>query len=568
MRPPPSNLFSFRAVFVNIFLVILLVSPAVGAGKQAAIASAHPIATEAGFEILAAGGNAFDAAIAVTAALAVVEPMGSGLGGGGFWLLHRASDGYETMIDGRERAPLAAQHDMYLDTSGKPIPKASLNGALAAGIPGVPAAIVHLAKGYGRLPLTKSLAPAIRAARDGFPVYERYRRLAGFRIDVLRGSESQKTFLVNNEVPDVGYLLKQPRLAKTLKRIARHGSDGFYKGPIARRMVRAVRKAGGIWTQADLDQYQVIERIPVRIRYRDASIVTAALPSSGGVVLAETLNILEKLPLASVSRLQRKRYIVEAMRRGYHDRARYLGDADFIQVDTDLLTSKRYADKRRKSIGARSSPSSSLALPETNVRPNIRPKGNDTSHFSIIDAQGNRVAATLSINYPFGSGFMPNGTGVVLNNEMDDFAIKPGVANVYGLVGADANRIEPGKRPLSSMSPSFVQKGDQVLIVGTPGGSRIISMVLLSMLEFIEGRGDPAAWVSLPRYHHQYLPDTIEFESGAFSEVEQGELELLGYRVKEKKRRYGNMQAVLLNLKTGELKAASDPRGEGLADIR
>lgn len=533
-------------------------------GNKAAIASAHPIATEAGFKILAAGGNAFDAAIAVTATLAVVEPMGSGLGGGGFWLIHRASDGFETMIDGRERAPLAATHDMYLDQSGQVIAKASLDGALAAAIPGVPAALEHLANHYGRLPLSKSMAPAIQTAKEGFPVYGRYRMLARFRLATFIGSESERVFLVDGKVPREGVHLKQPQLARTLKRIARKGRAGFYSGLTARRLLKAVRSAGGIWTQADLDGYTIKERDPVRIKFRNSEIVTASLPSSGGIVLAEIFNILETMNLSSVSALERKRRIIEAMRRGYHDRARYLGDADFIKVDRKLLTSKRYAVRRAKSIRNTATPSKSFPRPGHN----IRPRGADTSHFSIIDAEGNRVAATLSINYPFGSGFMPKGTGVVLNNEMDDFVMKSGTPNVYGLVGARANSIEPGKRPLSSMSPTFITKEDQVLVLGTPGGSRIISMVLLAALEFIEGRGDPQDWVSMPRYHHQYLPDVIEHEAGAFNEFERLELQDKGYELKEKKRRYGNMHLILLNQKTGTMRAASDPRGEGLADVR
>ena len=514
--------------------------------------------------MLAKGGNAFDAAIAVSSAIAVTEPMGSGLGGGGFWLLHRARDGKDIMIDGRERAPLAASANMYLDRNGKPIPHASLDGPLAAGIPGVPAALVYLAEHYGRLPLKQSLAPAIRIAREGFTVYPRYRLLAKFRLKTFEGSDAARVFLDHGKVPEPGYILKQPDLAKTLQRIADHGRDGFYRGPVARKMIRAVRKAGGIWTQKDLDTYRVKERKPVTIRYHGSKIVSAALPSSGGIVLAETFNILEGLPLTRVSPLERKRLIIEAMRRGYNDRARFLGDLDYVSVDQQLLTSKAYAKKRRESIRSRATPSSDLPAPGSTAHP----RGTDTTHFSIIDDAGNRVSATLSINYPFGSGFMPRGTGVVLNNEMDDFVIKPGVGNVYGLVGANANQIAPGKRPLSSMSPSFVEKGNQVLVVGTPGGSRIISMVLLSSLEFLEGRGTPKDWVSLPRYHHQYMPDVVQYETGAFDAIDRDTLETKGYHFKDVGRRYGNMQVVLQNRANGKLQAASDPRGEGLAAVR
>jgi len=468
------------------------------------------------------------------------------------------------MIDGRERAPLAATANMYLDKKGNPIPGASLNGPLSAAIPGEPAALVYLAKHYGRLPLRESLAPAIEIARKGFPVYERYSKLAQFREKTFLGSDAERVFLVNGQVPKVGYIVRQPELAETLQRIAEHGRDGFYSGEVARKMVRAVRKAGGIWTQKDLDEYRVKEREPITIHYHNSKIISAALPSSGGIVLAETLNILEGQPLTRVTPLERKRLIIEAMRRGYNDRARFLGDSDYVKVNQALLTSKAYAAQRRKTIGKRATPSSSLPAPGSVANSHSI----DTTHFSIVDENGNRVSATLSINYPFGSGFMPAGTGVVLNNEMDDFVKKPGVGNVYGLVGAQANEIAPGKRPLSSMSPSFVEKGDQVLVIGTPGGSRIISMVLLGSLEFLEGRGTPKDWVSLPRYHHQYLPDVVQYEDGAFDAIDRDTLQDLGYHFKNAGRRYGNMQVVLQNLKTGKLQAASDPRAEGLAAVR
>lgn len=547
-----------------LLLLFCLSVGGVHAAERSAIASAHPLATEAGFETLAAGGNAFDAAIAVTAALAVVEPTGSGLGGGGFWLLHRAADGYEVMVDGRERAPLAARRDMFLDAQGKPVPGASLNGPLAAAIPGVPAALEHLAKRYGRLPLAQSLAPALRYAAQGFPVYEHYRYLAKFRIQALTDFGSAGVFLVKGQVPPVGYMLRQPELAETLRSIAQDGRAGFYQGPVARRMVDAVRKAGGIWTLKDLASYSVKERQPVHLRYHDVDITTVALPSSGGIVMSEALNILEGLPLQKVSALERKRYIIEAMRRAYHDRARYLGDADYVPVDTSKLTSKAYAAERRKSIGPRATPNQLLSSHPVPTRP----KGTDTSHFSIIDAEGNRVAATLSINYPFGSGFMPEGTGVVLNNEMDDFSIKPGVGNVYGLVGNEANAIAPGKRPLSSMTPSFFRRGKQVVVAGTPGGSRIISMVLLAALEYAERRGGPAEWVALPRYHHQYLPDVVEYEAEAFDDFERQDMGRLGYKMKPVASGYGNMQIVMKDSASGEMSAASDPRGEGLAAVR
>ncbi|MDX1812585.1 MAG: gamma-glutamyltransferase, partial [Gammaproteobacteria bacterium] len=443
--------------------------------------------------MIAKGGNAFDAAVAVTAALAVVEPYSSGLGGGGFWLIHRAEDGFQTMIDGRETTPLQGHRDMYLDEKGNVIPKLSMNGPLSAGIPGVPAAIVHLARKYGKLPLSTSLAPAIRYAREGFEVDTQFERMAKFRKKVLAESvDAKRIFLLNGDVPPVGHVIKQPDLAVTLEAIAQKGREGFYKGPIARQLIRGVQSAGGIWTQEDLDKYKVIEREPIRGEYKGMKITSAAPPSSGGIALVEMFNILSGLDIEHANAVTRKHLIVEAMRRAYRDRAQYLGDTDFVKVPVDMLTSPLYAAGLRAGIRAdKAMPSADL--PGINAP---RDESFHTTHFSVLDADGNRVSATVTINYPFGSGFVAPGTGVLLNDEMDDFSAKPGVPNAYGLVGAEANAIAPGKRPLSSMSPSFLETKDGLAIIGTPGGSRIITMVLLGALDFYEGNG-PTSWVSL-----------------------------------------------------------------------
>jgi gamma-glutamyltranspeptidase/glutathione hydrolase len=420
----------------------------------AAVASAHPLATEAGHEILAQGGNAFDAAVAVSAVLAVVEPYSSGLGGGGFWLLHRARDGLEVMVDARERAPLAARRDMYLDPAGEVLPRASIDGPLAAGIPGVVAAWVHLARGFGRLGLARSLAPAIRLARQGIAV------------DALRASPGAAAiFLSDAQVPARGARLRQGDLAATLARVAREGRKGFYGGETARALVDGVREAGGIWTLADLDQYQVIEREPVRGQYRGVHITSASLPSSGGVALVEMLNVLAAYALCDLGAVARTHLIVEAMRRAYRDRAQYLGDPDFVEPPVALLTHPYYAAGLRTGIRRdRATPSAALAgIGGSSAH------GPHTTHLSILDRAGNRVAATLSINYPFGSGFVPPGTGVLLNDEMDDFVAKPGVPNLYGLVGAQANAIAPGKRMLSSMTPTFLDDGSRLAVLSWGG---------------------------------------------------------------------------------------------------
>jgi gamma-glutamyltranspeptidase/glutathione hydrolase len=514
-------------------------------------------------EILAAGGNAFDAAVAVSAALAVVEPYSSGIGGGGFWLLHRVTDGHQVMVDGRERAPLAAHRDLYLDGDGEVVHDWSMNGPLSAAIPGEPAALDHIARQYGTLPLARSLAPAIRLAREGFAVDEHYRRMAGFRLEVMaRYPETAGILLDQGAVPEAGATIVQEDLARTLEALAEQGYDGFYRGAVARRLVEGVRAAGGIWTLEDLAQYRVVEREPVRFRYRDLEITTVPPPSSGGVALATMLQILEGYELASLDEATRVHLVIEAMRRAYRDRAEYLGDPDFVAMPLDRLTSSHYAAGLRAAIRA------DRATPSTDLPGGADAgSGHHTTHFSILDREGNRVAATLSVNYPFGSGFIVPGTGVLLNDEMDDFSAKPGVPNAYGLVGAEANAIAPGKRPLSSMSPTFVTSGERVAILGTPGGSRIITMVLLGILEFADGAG-PEAWVTRPRFHHQFLPDRVEYEPGALSETVLEALKARGHVLHPLDTPYGNMQALVWDRREGSVRAASDPRGLGAAEVR
>ncbi|MGR8981757.1 MAG: gamma-glutamyltransferase, partial [Gammaproteobacteria bacterium] len=520
--------------------------------RKAAIASAHPLATAAGFEILAKGGNVFDAAVAVSAALAVVEPSGSGLGGGGYWLLHRAEDGYETMIDGREKAPLSAHENMYLDKQGNIIPKRSVEGPLAAAIPGMPAALAHLSEKYGRLPLAESLSPAIRYARTGFAIGDKFLRLLKLKAGVIRKyPHAAAIFLKNGKMPEPYSILRQPALAKTLELLANNGKDGFYAGRTAKRLIEGVYQAGGFWTQQDLESYRIVERQPVKGRYRGINITSAAPSSAGGIVLIEALNILSGYDLDQTDSLTRKHLIVEAMRRAYHDRALYLGDPDFIAIPVRRLLSGDYAAGLRGSLRQdQASPSRMLSGQVEEM-----PEAAHTTHLSIIDDEGNRIAATMSINTPFGSGFVAEGTGVLLNNEMDDFSSKPGAMNSYGLIGGIANAIEPGKRMLSSMTPTFIEDGNRIAVLGTPGGSRITSMVLLAVLDFSAGHG-PDSWVDMPRFHHQYIPDVIEYEPGSITAIERDGLASLGHRLQETRERYGNMQAVQLDKLTQALSAA------------
>ncbi len=549
--------------FIVILFTLSLVACQQNSGPQHAVATAHPIATQAGIEILNQGGNAFDAAVAVSATLAVVEPYSSGMGGGGFWLLHRVVDNKTTMIDGREVAPNAASRDMYLDENGDVIPKLSIDGALSAGIPGQPAALIHINQRYGTLSLRKVLAPAIKAANEGFPVTEHYRRMAKFRLEALRASpDAAKIFLQNNEVPEIGYLIKQPDLAETLQKMTRQGANGFYKGDLAWALVEGVREAGGIWNITDLQRYRVVEREPLVGQFGEYKVTSVPPSSSGGVAIMAMLNMLEQHKWSSLNEVDQKHLLVEVMRRAYRDRAVYLGDTDYVRVPLDKLTSKEYAKELGNDIKLNSA-TASASLPGLDDQP----KGNHTTHFSILDKQGNRVAATLSINYPFGSCFVPPGTGILLNDEMDDFSSKPGEPNAYGLVGAEANAIAPGKRMLSSMSPTFVESNDRLAILGTPGGSRIITMVLHSILGVTQGDSAKDI-VAAPRFHHQYLPDEIQHESDAFSGSEIDNLTARGHTLRELNGGYGNMQVVIVDKADNEVSAASDPRGEGEAIVQ
>ena len=412
--------------------------PAAGPG-HAAIASAYPLASEAGKQILAKGGNAFDAAVAVASALAVVESCCSGLGGGGFFLLRRAKDGHEVMIDLREMAPGAATRDMYLDKDGNAVASLSRDSALAAGIPGEPAGLAYMAKKYGKLPLSVSMAPAIKLAREGFPLYERMRGAVSFKKNAfLKTADAARVFLENGEVPAIGYVIKQPELAASLELIAAKGADGYYKGAFAKKLVAGVQQLGGNWTEADLANYKVVERAPVVGPYRGARIVSGSPPTSGGIALIDALNILEGFDLDKVDAVTRTHLIVESMRRVHRDRAVYLGDPDFVDVPVARLINDYYADGQRASIRMdKATPSASLPGVDA------APAGTQTTHFSVIDAQGNLVAATLTLNFFFGSGLMIPGTGILLNNQMDDFSAKAGVPNGFQLIGAEANAIAP-----------------------------------------------------------------------------------------------------------------------------
>jgi len=530
------------------------VAAPVQAPGHAAIASANFLATQAGLEVLGKGGNAFDAAVAVAATLSVVEPQSSGLGGGFLAVLRRASDGREVFIDAREIAPAAVNAKDYLNSDGLPDRDTALNGPLSAGIPGEPAGLAWLSGRYGRLSLGAALAPAIRIARDGFVPDSRLRGSIADRADLLkRWPASAEKYLIDGKPPVEGQRWRDPDQARTLQALAAHGHDGFYKGAVARRLVAAVRAAGGNWTAADLAAYQVKERAPISVDYRGYRIVTASPPSSGGVAIAEILNILRGVELDKLDRAHRVHYIIEAMRRAYRDHNDYLGDPDFVKMPLAMLLSPYYADGLRQSILPDQATPSAM-LPSSAARD----PGPHTTHFSIIDKDGNMIAVTATVNYTLGSGFVAAGTGILLNDEMDDFALVPGKPNVYGLLGSKANAPAPHKRMLSSMTPSLVIGADRSAVVGSPGGSTIITQVLEGILAFIDGK-DASAIVAQKRFHHQFLPDRVDVEPGVFDPATARALERMGHTL-HPRAPWGFMNVVTWDHRSNTLDAASDPR--------
>ncbi|MGE8282026.1 MAG: gamma-glutamyltransferase [Stenotrophomonas sp.] len=567
----------------SLLLVALVSSPVVWAADTAparashpdgaAIASGHSLATQAGMEILDKGGNAFDAAVAVSSTLAVVEPISSGLGGGGFFLLHDAKTGKDLMLDARETAPESATPEAFLDKKGDLDRDRSVNGPWSAGIPGLPAALVKLAREHGRLPLTDSLAPAIRVATDGFPVYARMARGYESRREVMeRYPGTREVYLRNGKPIAEGDIFKQPELAHTLQLLASNGFDGFYRGETGRKLLAGVKQAGGRWTAEELAGYTVKTREPIVFNYRDWKITTASPPSSGGIALASMLQILEGWDINTMDEAHRTHLVVEAMRRAYRDRTFFLGDPDFVDIPQKVLTSRDYAQGLRATIHPEK------ATPSDLLSGNPTPLEDDeTTHFSIIDGEGNRVGGTQTVNLLYGSGLIPAGTGVLLNNEMDDFALKPGTPNAFGVMGYAANAPKPGKRMLSSMTPTFMENADKVIVIGTPGGSRIITMVLLGILGYDAGL-DAQQVAALPRYHHQWLPDEISAETGAFSPEVVKQLQAMGHKIdlpgdaaaggRGSSHVWGNLQTVEWNRSTNTLSGGSDPRNPvGSAEV-
>jgi gamma-glutamyltranspeptidase/glutathione hydrolase len=469
-------------------------------------------AVRIGVDILKQGGNAVDAAVATGFALAVTYPPAGNLGGGGYMVIHLPARGVDVAIDYRETAPAAATRDMFLDAQGNADPQKSRDSALATGVPGTVAglALAHAKYGSGRFTLAELIAPAVPLARDGFPVADDLAdALSRYRERLARWPSSAKIFLKpDGGALGAGDLLVQRDLADTLEDIARNGTDAFYGGPIAAKIAIAVQNAGGIMTRGDLFGYQPIEYAPLRGSYRGVGILSMPLSSSGGVVLLEMLNILEGYDLAALDQPARLHLLIEAMKRGYFDRAKFLGDPRSIAPPA-YLTAKDYAARLRQGIDLeRATPAASLGSIVAPPR-----EGDNTTHFSVIDKDGNAVANTYTLNFNFGVGLVADGTGILLNNELDDFAAKPGAPNAFGLVGNEANAPGPGKRPLSSMSPTIVLKdGRALMVTGSPGGSRIINAVLQVIVNALDRALPIAEAVTAPRLHHQWSPDEVSVE--------------------------------------------------------
>jgi len=528
--------------FISLLFVATYSQAAVPATSM--VVSAHKLATKAGLDILKAGGNAFDAAAATTLALGVVEPGSSGLGGGGFFLLYIAKEKRYVMIDARETSPLLAGHGEVYQT------RSSIDGPQSAGVPGIAAGVDHLVSRYGLLNRSQVSQTAITLARDGFAVSDRLQGMLNWRGNAF--NDTAKRVFLNHMI------IKQGALADTLTRFAKRGSDDFYRGETAGRLVSDMKRDGGLIREADLAAYRIIEREPVSFDYQGFKVISAALPSSGGLTLAHLFGQLKDDDLKSLNQAGRTHLLIESMKRAYRDRNQYLGDRDYVQVPKDYLQAERLKTLR-------SSIDMQKATPSKDLKGFAEPAGNgtDTTHFSIIDAEGNMVSATLSINYGFGSAYISPSTGILLNDEMDDFATQPGKPNAYGLVQGKANAVAPGKRMLSSMTPTFVIGPKRTFIVGTPGGSRIISMVLLASLGFMLDEDTPGQWVDAPRYHHQFLPDVVQHEQGTFSAGVADDLRKRGHQLKAVNRQYGNMHAILWQRQSGKLTGIADHRGEG-----
>lgn len=483
-------------------------------GQRGMVASEQALASRIGLDVLKAGGNAVDAAVAVGFALAVVLPNAGNLGGGGFMMVYEAASGTSIALDFREVAPAAARHDMYLDQNANPIKGQSLYSHQAVGVPGTPAALEHALQRWGSLPLAQLVEPAIRLAEVGFPVSETLARALQQNANSMgRWPATTAVFWKEGAPLRAGERLVQNDLAQSLRLIATQGAQAFYTGDIASKIAAEMGRHGQPMTLSDLKNYRVAEREPVRGTYRGYEIVTMPPPSSGGIHLVQILNMMEHWPLRDWGHNSARsiHHIAEAMKLAYADRAQHLGDPDFVRLPQAWLISKDYA----RSLVERIDPEQALSASAIRAGQPPADESDQTTHYSVVDQEGNMVSVTYTLNTSFGSGILVPGTGILLNNEMDDFSTKPGVPNTYGVIGGAANAIQPGKRPLSSMSPTFVLKdGRPWMVTGSPGGPRIITTVLQQISNAIDFGMNPAEAASAPRFHHQWTPDELRVEQG------------------------------------------------------
>ncbi len=538
--------------------------------RHGMVVSVHHLASDAGLEVLRAGGNAVDAAVATGFALAVVHPGAGNLGGGGFLLL-RLHDGKSTFIDYREKAPLAATETMYQDAQGNVLPPSSLQSSVigyrSIATPGSVAGLAYAERKYGKLGLARVMSPAIKLAREGFELSaEEAHELSD--EDLAKFADSKRIFQRDGQLYKTGEIFKQPLLAETLQRIAANPDD-FYRGKMARQLIDDLNKGGSLLTLEDLAQYTVVERTPVTGTFHNYTILSAPPPSSGGVVLVSALNILEGYDLASLGdrTAPSMHLIAEAYRRAYMDRADYLGDPDYNHIPVTELTAKKYAEAWRASIAAKTAtPSASLQRPPGFLPPaptsagHRRAESQNTTHYSVVDGEGNAVSVTTTLNDTFGSHVTAGSLGFLLNDEMDDFASKMGVPNMFGLIQGPANAIAPGKRPLSSMTPTIIlEDGKLRYVLGSPGGARIITTVANIFLSAAEGGLNIQQAVDAPRFHHQYLPDKLYLEPG-FSDATLGELRAMGYTLEIRNGHWSNGECIAVDPKTGELDGGQDHR--------
>jgi gamma-glutamyltranspeptidase/glutathione hydrolase len=534
----------------------ILVANDIASGKNGSVVSASEIASDVGIEILKSGGNAIDAAIAVGFALAVTYPQAGNIGGGGFMLI-RFPDGTVTAIDFREKAPLAAHRNMYLDSQGSPIDSLSQIGALSAGIPGSVAGFALAHQHYGTMIWKNLVIPAAKIAADGFPVTEDiYHTLTSYANRLRQFSASQKMFLPNNVVPQIGDTLRFPALARTLEKIAISGPQEFYSGSIARQIFQAVKEGGGIFSLEDLSQYTAVERTPIYFEYRGNDIYSMPPPSSGGICLAQILKIIENFSLGNLPfhGTQHVQFMVESERWAYANRAYFLGDFDFVDIPVDFLISTQLASSVASEINLE------RARPSTTVDHIQVPESEETTHFSVVDCDGIAVAVTTTLNDSYGSGFVAGETDILLNDEMDDFAVKPGYPNMYGLLGAEANAIEPGKRMLSSMTPTIIVRGDSILyVMGSPGGATIITTIAQLIVNLVDYQMGLDSAIQAPRFHHQWLPDEIVFEKGKFSATLFDSLSRKNYLVKERSS-IGGVNAIEVQLRQRLYTGVGDER--------